>query len=245
LNSTPTNNIDSKYKNTENKHIRKISSDATKIPNNKVNNFISTGFNSPKDGLSNLIYQQVEGSTYRPVTSSPYNSSVNRDRVNSPLQELRSSHSNVSPSNKINSQNYNLSFKTTIRYLPENRTSKKTLILDLDETLVHSSFKPLNGKTDILLKVELERRQYIIHVLKRPGAQEFLEKMARIFEVVIFTASLSAYANPLINQLDTSRHVSHRLFREHCTSLNGMFIKDMKKLGRHLKDVIIVDVYNF
>lgn len=47
-----------------------------------------------------------------------------------------------------------------------------------------------------------------------------------------------------MDQLDTKRSCSYRLFREHCTSLNGVFVKDMSKLGRDLKDVIIVDVKN-
>ena len=45
-----------------------------------------------------------------------------------------------------------------------------------------------------------------------------------------------------MDQLDTKRYCSARLFREHCTSTNGIFVKDMSKLGRDLKDVIIVDV---
>ena len=45
-----------------------------------------------------------------------------------------------------------------------------------------------------------------------------------------------------MDQLDHKRHCSGRLFREHCTSTNGVFVKDMSKLGRDLKDVIIVDV---
>jgi len=72
------------------------------------------------------------------------------------------------------------------------KIGKKTLILDLDETLVHSAFKPFSQRSDILLNVELDRKIHIIHVLKRPGAEEFIERMAKHYEVVIFTASLSA-----------------------------------------------------
>ena len=32
-----------------------------------------------------------------------------------------------------------------------------------------------------------------------------------------------------------------RLFREHCTYINGVFTKDMSKIGRDMKDAIILD----
>lgn len=67
---------------------------------------------------------------------------------------------------------------------------KKTLVLDLDETLVHSGFKSFNP-SDIVLKIEFEGVIHDIHVLVRPGVDEFLSRMAKNFEIVIFTASLS------------------------------------------------------
>lgn len=79
--------------------------------------------------------------------------------------------------------------------------NKKTLIVDLDETLVHSSFKPPE-KADIVLPVEIDDKVCYVYVLVRPGAQEFLEKLAEFYEVVIFTASLSKYAKPLMEILD-------------------------------------------
>lgn len=45
---------------------------------------------------------------------------------------------------------------------------KKTLILDLDETLVHSSFKPIENP-DIILPVEIEGSICNIFILVRPG----------------------------------------------------------------------------
>jgi RNA polymerase II subunit A small phosphatase-like protein len=57
----------------------------------------------------------------------------------------------------------------------------------------------------------------------------------------MFTASLSKYAEPLYNKLDTKRVSSTLLYREHCTFYNGLFVKDMSKLGRNLADVIIID----
>ena len=125
--------------------------------------------------------------------------------------------------------------------LPLKTTDKKTLVLDLDETLVHSQFQPFDVPSDITLKIELEGEIHDIHVLVRPGVKEFLENMGKIYEIVIFTASVSKYADPLLDILDKNKNCKFRLFREHCTPINTCFVKEIKKLGRELKDIVIVD----
>ena len=68
--------------------------------------------------------------------------------------------------------------------------------------------------------------------------------MADYFEVVVFTASLSKYAEPLVKLLDPQHDwCSFILFREHCTFLENeeAYVKDLSLLGRNLKDVIILD----
>ena len=59
--------------------------------------------------------------------------------------------------------------------------------------------------------------------------------------MVIFTASLSKYADPLMNLMDPSGICTMRLFREHCTYINGVYTKDMSKIGRDMKDAMILD----
>ena len=125
--------------------------------------------------------------------------------------------------------------------LPKRTGDKKTLVLDLDETLVHSQFQPFDVPSDITLKIELEDELHDIHVLVRPGVKEFLENMGKIYEIVIFTASVSKYADPLLDILDKEKNCKYRLFREHCTPINTYFVKEIKKLGRELKDIVIVD----
>ena len=104
---------------------------------------------------------------------------------------------------------------------PKRRSSdigKKTLVLDLDETLVHSSFKPIENP-DIILPVEIEGNICNIFILVRPGVQEFLKRMHKHWEIVVFTASLSKYADPLVDIIDPNKVCSYKLFREHCTWL--------------------------
>jgi len=117
---------------------------------------------------------------------------------------------------------------------------RKTLVLDLDETLVHSSFRATNH-ADITITVELEGEHHRVYVRKRPGVDEFLIQAAQMYEVVVYTASMAKYANPLLDELDTKNVVAFRLFREACTRHTSGYMKDLSKLGRDLKQVIIID----
>ena len=145
-------------------------------------------------------------------------------------------------STNLNQSNKNQIQKKSIElYLPPSSTKKKTLVLDLDETLVHSQFGAFNIPSDVVINIEIENELHEIHVLIRPGVKEFLEKMSKLYEIVIFTASISKYAGPLLDILDKEKFCSFRLFREHCTLINSSFVKDLKKLGRDLKNIIIVD----
>ena len=65
--------------------------------------------------------------------------------------------------------------------------------------------------------------------------------MAKYYECVIYTASLSKYADPLMFKMDPQGYCTSRLFREHCSFINGAFVKDMSLLGRDMKDSIIID----
>ncbi|KAL8284195.1 hypothetical protein RQP46_004944 [Phenoliferia psychrophenolica] len=118
---------------------------------------------------------------------------------------------------------------------------RKCLVLDLDETLVHSSFKQMVHQADYVVPVEIENQYHNVYVIKRPGVDHFLKAMGEIYEVVIFTASLSKYADPVLDQLDIHRVVKHRLFRESCYNNKGSYVKDLSQLGRPMSECIIID----
>jgi RNA polymerase II subunit A small phosphatase-like protein len=117
---------------------------------------------------------------------------------------------------------------------------KKTLVLDLDETLVHSSFKPISN-ADFIIPVEIEEQLHQVYVLKRPGVDQFMKRVGECFEIVVFTASLAKYADPVLDLLDKHKVVSIRLFREACSNHKGNYVKDLNRLGRDLKKTIIID----
>jgi TFIIF-interacting CTD phosphatase-like protein len=77
---------------------------------------------------------------------------------------------------------------------------KKTLVLDLDETLVHSLYESkLKKYKQPDYKIHLEESNCKIYVNKRPGTDIFLQTLSEFYELVIFTASLKVYADPLMD----------------------------------------------
>ncbi|EDO07967.1 Dullard-like phosphatase domain containing protein [Babesia bovis T2Bo] len=117
---------------------------------------------------------------------------------------------------------------------------KKTLVLDLDETLIHSStFR--TGKHQTLVEIVGDTGISLVSVSLRPFAREFIAAATRMFEVVIFTAAGCKYANPIIDLLDCERRIHARLFREHCTTFNQHIIKDLSMFDRDSKDIVIID----
>ncbi|KAI8324231.1 NIF-domain-containing protein [Martensiomyces pterosporus] len=117
---------------------------------------------------------------------------------------------------------------------------KKCLVLDLDETLVHSSFREVD-QPDYVVPVVLEGQEHNVYVVKRPGVDEFMRVMGEHYEIVVFTASLSMYADPVLDLLDKSKVVHHRLFRESCNLYGGNYVKDLSRLGRDVSQSIIID----
>jgi CTD small phosphatase-like protein 2 len=120
--------------------------------------------------------------------------------------------------------------------------NKNTLVLDLDETLVHSNLEQTIEEADFSFPVTFNGQQHIVNVKRRPYLTEFMEFAARHFEVVVFTASQRVYAERLLNKIDPNQVlIKHRLYRESCVLVEGNYMKDLSVLGRDLGKTIIVD----
>nr|GME14502.1 probable C-terminal domain small phosphatase [Ipomoea batatas] len=118
---------------------------------------------------------------------------------------------------------------------------KKTIFLDLDETLVHSQPNPPPENYDFVVRPVIDGEIVEFFVLKRPFVDEFLETLSKKFEIVVFTAGIKEYASLVLDRLDKKGLISHRLYRDSCKEVDGRFVKDLSELGRDMKSVVIVD----
>ena len=186
------------------------------------------------------------------------NNDTNSTKENNNSQNITTKSFTKSNTNNINNDLYKINYHSLSPnertfynkkkfLLPEKTSNKKTLVLDLDETLVHSVGGVENNEGEIpqhdfIIQIPQNNNlSHDVHVMVRPHVEEFLERMSKRYELVIFTASISKYANPLLNIVDKMNYVPFRLFREHCTLINTAFVKDLNLLGRDVKDIIILD----
>ncbi|CAO3614763.1 unnamed protein product [Cunninghamella blakesleeana] len=127
----------------------------------------------------------------------------------------------------------------------------KTLVLDLDETLVHSVCLGSEDANSITVSPSIKRKQievqnekqsFLYEVYKRPHVDFFLKTISQWYKVVIFTASMSEYADPVIDWLDQDQTmVSHRYFRQSCLAKDGNYLKDITLAESDLSKVCLVD----
>ena len=139
---------------------------------------------------------------------------------------------------------------------------KKTLVIDLDETLIHSVSRGtthVNSSQGHIIEVKfsISGISTLYYVHKRPYCDLFLTKVSNWYNIVIFTASMKEYADPVIDWLETSlpnTSFSKRLYRNDCTLRDGVgYIKDLSILTRMntssripvqevgLNEIIIID----
>ena len=229
------------------------------INNININiNTINLANKNKKNSLQDeILSPNIEDNRPRPSNSNYYDDyNLYATKINYKLKYYNNEVKNKLNNNEFSQKNH--LYDAYSLYRPRRRvfnieehkninTNKKMLILDLDETLVHSCLKPIQNKDniiqpDIYLKVKFHSKYHDVFVLKRPFVDEFLEQMNKLYNIIIFTASVQEYADPLLDQLDKKRVIKLRYYRNSCTlDKNGKFVKDLSTLYKDLSNVILLD----
>ncbi|KAJ2552589.1 Nuclear envelope morphology protein 1 [Coemansia sp. RSA 1933] len=144
--------------------------------------------------------------------------------------------SHGSPASATGSAGSNNSSGAVMRSL-----KKKTLVLDLDETLIHSSPQG-SYRAHHRIEVVIDKVACLYYVYKRPHVDYFLRKVSEWYKVVVFTASLAEYADPVIDLLDVQgKLISDRYFRDACIPYDSSYAKDLACIDPDLSQIVLVD----
>ncbi|EDO14904.1 hypothetical protein Kpol_348p8 [Vanderwaltozyma polyspora DSM 70294] len=171
---------------------------------------------------------------------------LQRDTLNGSLLKSRANqqHSHQSRHAKSSSSSVGLISKKIGRFLFPKKLiprsilhsgRKKKLVLDLDETLIHSISRSTPNSNNaqahlVEVKFPISGISTLYYVHKRPYCDLFLSKVCRWYDLIIFTASMKEYADPVIDWLETSFRgsFSKRFYRNDCILRDGVgYIKDL------------------
>ncbi|KAM7012037.1 CTD small phosphatase-like protein 2-A [Tautogolabrus adspersus] len=120
-------------------------------------------------------------------------------------------------------------------------TPEATLVVDLEETLMFSSLNEIEG-AEFTFYTAFQDHQYKVYMILRPHVKEFLQSMAKIYELFVYTCAKKEYAEKTLNILDPQRKLfRHRLYQEDCACVLGHYIKDLNVLGRDLAKTVVLD----
>ena len=110
-------------------------------------------------------------------------------------------------------------------YIPTPTNKKYTLVLDLDKTLIYYNEKNPNN----------------IYTL-RPGLFSFLNILKPIYELISFTNESKEYSDKLLKEIESNKkYFDFNLYREHNILIGRNLVKDISKIGRDMKRIVIVD----
>lgn len=118
----------------------------------------------------------------------------------------------------------------------------KTLILDLDETLIHSTAASCSN-FDFMVEVLVNRTSCLYYVYKRPNLDHFLNVASNWFNLIIYTASVREYADPVIDLIDENgKFFKKRLFRTDCTQTpSAHYLKDISIVDADISKICLLD----
>ena len=150
----------------------------------------------------------------------------------------------------------NVNYLKYEKFLNKSTRKKKLLLLDLDETLVHSelrhssNYKSLdklkeNSKCYIRSFSYIENDyKYYFDIYFSPYLFDFLHEIKNYFDLAIFTASSKGYADTIINYIDPDNQIfKFRLYREACIPIHQyVYIKDLRIIKNFdEKNIILMD----
>ena len=197
----------------------------SRITEKEINNYFCTYLYGNKQPKNKYIINNNNNNNLRYKIS---NIRINNHSNNN----LRYNISNINvnnPTNIINNNTNNLleyqKNRIDAPYITVPTSKKYTLVLDLDNTLISHNSKNTNDMCNL-----------------RPGLLSFLNTIKQTYELISFTNESKEYSNQLLKEIESNRkYFDYNLYKEHNVLMDNKLVKDISKIGRDMKKIIIVD----
>ena len=263
------NNINNNYKNRKSKSIPKITTKKINSSNNySINsdndsdNYFSDNFSYKSDKIDN----ERELLSVKSYKSSNYYGKLNPNQIadsttiNCDNNFYYNIENNIYENDEDGTNAYEI--MKMIKEYEINKVSEPfiitptkkryTLILDLDETLIHLRQKKevinikndvninINNMSDYNYNIDKEKNKYLLQF--RVGLFSFLTLLKPFYEIISFTSASKEYADVIINEIEKKRKFfDFKFYREHCVIYKDTFVKDISRIGRNIQKIIIID----
>ena len=160
---------------------------------------------------------------------------------------------------------------SNIKNLETNTHKEKILVIDLDETLIHTSFQKISNPdlkiqfdSIIYPKVKLNNEKFhkcsvkkIIdaYIRIRPGVDDFLSQLGKYYDLYVYSASSKNYLNKIIKNIDKKNLIKKCFCRDDCILYvenieqnldkpmfnKYKYVKDLKKINKDLRNIVFID----
>ena len=240
-----------------------------------VNNITSLG----KPINRNLLFFNLSQNT--DIVKKQYNKGKNNKFSKSVIEQAKNALNNNNNNlynntaynilnNNLEKNNNNNNSNKNRGVSEDNNNNHKILVIDLDETLIHTSFQKIE-KPDlqILLDSSISKKNITnknnnngipipkpveAYIRIRPGVDEFLSQMSKYYDIYVYSASSKNYLNTIIKNIDKNNIIKECFCREDCIMYvedceedfdkpnnKYNYIKDLKKINKDLRNIVFID----
>ena len=232
--------------------VRKCSLNIEKIHKIEKNIKIYNSSIQKKKSLSNIKNQEISNSLikfpklkkkhvlsyYQKNILNSIKNYITKNKKDNFFSHFKKNFENFQILNKyeINKRTFIYPLNINLSFFNHKIKKKRYLILDMDETLIHSSSKKLNDSS-----IKIEKNLFIN---KRPYLKNFLENLSKIYNIIIFTCSEESYANSILNNIDSeNKFFFLKFFREDCLFINNnVYLKNLEFINNlNFEKCVLVD----
>ena len=114
------------------------------------------------------------------------------------------------------------------------------MVINLNETLAYSQYARIKTP-DLVVPTKVDGEDALLYVSKRPFLNEFLEALSQHYELVIFSNLRKDISDFIIENIDPYSLFRYRLYEDQLSLQGEKKFKDMVKIGRDPKNLILLD----